>query len=954
MYLGGMGGTGKSQVIKALIQYFKDRREPHRFIVLAPTGSAAVLVDGSTYHSVLGIRDIEIQSKNSKAQIKDRLTGVEYIFVDEVSMLSCGHMYVISKQLATALSLTDIPFGGMNMIFAGDFAQLPPVKATPLYDYSVGTSPKAGMTLRDQECTVGKAIWHQITTVVILRQNMRQKIQSDKDAKFRTALENMRFKSCTDEDVEFLQTLIAKNGTSLAQKRFAHIPIITSFNTHRDKINEEGTRLFATRHNLNLYSFYSIDSIAASFQINNTNKTKRSNHSINKKKKQPIRFLNKEYQEAAWKLPPSSSDHLAGRLDLCIGLPVIIKKNIATECCITNGAPALVWGWKASPLIEESEKMKLDILFVKLVDPPKDIQLEGLPKNVVPISRQALTVTCHMPNDKEISIVRQQVHVLPNFAITVHASQGRTRTNNICDLSNCKNHLAIYTALSRSSSANGTAIIQGFDKSKIQGGITGYLRQEFRELEILDEITTLRFEDKLNSNIVGNTRSILLHKFYENRSITYIPKKMSELLKWSQENPLILPKIDPNAKWRMLSKKTANKIINTNSEDVEIDIEKMNKEIQESQLLVQRIFEENVSKNNTNDSSTNNFKSLSTSKEEKINITNSDLHVNQIKPMSIKKQNKINENEDNLNEERISKQIKLTTSPEFMKPLGLKWSNMSCAYDAILLSLHTIWKENSVKWSEVFVKEYKDLFHFPSPFNNIIRKTTTLEHIRWKWRDRLTKRYPQLFATTERMTCIYILQEIIFEMNNIYCSKLTKCTNCHRELHSENISNTWYGTNIYPWRVYYEYIEQNKEQMSIQGFINFTMKYPNTNIKSCCQNKIETITTIYKTPYILALLIPNENIKLNMTKLHYNKSLVVNKDDNNIDTRVLYLKAIIYAGDKHFVIQLFDRDNNIWYHDGEQNKGQCILNGQYENSISTSLNICKNKTACAVIYSSNL
>ena len=55
MYLGGMGGTGKSQVIKALISFFEKRNESHRIMIVAPTGSAAALLNGSTYHSVLGI-----------------------------------------------------------------------------------------------------------------------------------------------------------------------------------------------------------------------------------------------------------------------------------------------------------------------------------------------------------------------------------------------------------------------------------------------------------------------------------------------------------------------------------------------------------------------------------------------------------------------------------------------------------------------------------------------------------------------------------------------------------------------------------------------------------------------------------------------------------------------------------------------------------------------------------
>ena len=54
MYLGGMAGTGKSQVIKALTYFFAERQENYRFMCMAPTGSAAALIGGSTYHSMLG------------------------------------------------------------------------------------------------------------------------------------------------------------------------------------------------------------------------------------------------------------------------------------------------------------------------------------------------------------------------------------------------------------------------------------------------------------------------------------------------------------------------------------------------------------------------------------------------------------------------------------------------------------------------------------------------------------------------------------------------------------------------------------------------------------------------------------------------------------------------------------------------------------------------------------
>jgi PIF1-like helicase len=56
MYLGGMGGTGKSQVIKPIKYFFEQRQESHRFVILGPTGTSAALLGGSTYHSFLGIR----------------------------------------------------------------------------------------------------------------------------------------------------------------------------------------------------------------------------------------------------------------------------------------------------------------------------------------------------------------------------------------------------------------------------------------------------------------------------------------------------------------------------------------------------------------------------------------------------------------------------------------------------------------------------------------------------------------------------------------------------------------------------------------------------------------------------------------------------------------------------------------------------------------------------------
>src|SRR6202789_4718899 len=114
------------------------------------------------------------------------------------------------------------------------------------------------------------------------------------------------------------------------------------------------------------------------------------------------------------------------------------------------------------------------------------------------------SVKCIFPNGVSIPIRRSQVQVVPNFAMTMYSSQGKTRPNNVVILNSCRDHLSYYTALSRSSSAEGTVIIQGFNPSKITCGASGYLRQEFRELELMDEISRLIYEDHLPSIINGH------------------------------------------------------------------------------------------------------------------------------------------------------------------------------------------------------------------------------------------------------------------------------------------------------------------------------------------------------------------------------------------------------------------------------------------------------------------
>ncbi|KAF5356687.1 hypothetical protein D9758_013755 [Tetrapyrgos nigripes] len=541
MYIGGMGGTGKSTVLRALRKFFAERKESHRMLVVAPTGNAAALLAGSTYHYMFGINSKQEGENHSTSipQICSRLEGVNYIFLDEVSMLSCKDMYKISAKLALALSMPHLPFGGMNMIFAGDFGQLPPAiggESVALYSHSIGHSPKSRA---DQESAIGQHLWHQVTTVVMLRKNMRQTETSEKDDNYRKALENMRYKSCTSEDIAFLRTLISnpnEPSKSLRNKNFRNTPIILTYNKHKDVANKLGTERFAAETGQTLMSFYSEDEQVVLEDIPENEKQHR-------KRRKSKRFkVNNKVQHELWTQPHSYNDRqIPGRLDLCLGMPVMIRYNSATELCITKGQEGHVHSWKEK--VGKHGKPVLDVLFIKLHNPPKSpspIQFEGLPENVVPITRNTVRIECKLSDDSQIAISHTQVEVLPNFAMTDFASQGKTRNWNVVDINNSRDFRAIYTALSRSSCADQTLVLQGFNGSLLTGGLKnkGGYRQELRELEILDEISKLKHLGLLSASVSGDRRSMLIKSFRTIKGKNFVPAFAHKSIVWNDSDPL--------------------------------------------------------------------------------------------------------------------------------------------------------------------------------------------------------------------------------------------------------------------------------------------------------------------------------------------------------------------------------------------------------------------------------
>ena len=124
LFITGKAGTGKTTFIKRIQEEINKN-----FLVLAPTGIAAIAVGGQTMHSFFGFPmqamgpHTEMSLSNDKFQI---LKETDTIIVDEASMVRSDMVDGMDRCMRMVFK-TNMPFGGKQVIFVGDLFQLPPV-----------------------------------------------------------------------------------------------------------------------------------------------------------------------------------------------------------------------------------------------------------------------------------------------------------------------------------------------------------------------------------------------------------------------------------------------------------------------------------------------------------------------------------------------------------------------------------------------------------------------------------------------------------------------------------------------------------------------------------------------------------------------------------------------------------------------------------------------------------
>lgn len=241
VFLTGKAGTGKTTFLKNLA-----RKTHKNFIVVAPTGIAALNAGGVTIHSQflfpLGMflpernmpndlpdvnfftSDMLARRHPLNSQRKQVLRAIDLLVIDEVSMLRADLLDAIDYRMKAARGNFSQRFGGVQLLLIGDLFQLPPV---------VARTEESLMARYYNSPWFFEAICLKDKPPVYIELD---KIYRQNDEKFIALLNNLRNNLATKEDIEIL------NSSYKSQDEIREMKEIITLTTHNYKADELNQR----------------------------------------------------------------------------------------------------------------------------------------------------------------------------------------------------------------------------------------------------------------------------------------------------------------------------------------------------------------------------------------------------------------------------------------------------------------------------------------------------------------------------------------------------------------------------------------------------------------------------------------------------------------------------------------------------------------------------------------
>jgi ATP-dependent DNA helicase PIF1 len=253
IFITGEAGTGKTEIIKNIKQIAEEQKKTIQTCAL--TGCAAVLLGGKakTIHSWAGIglgnAPIETIIKKIRKFLPKLLNWIkiDILVIDEVSMMS-KKLFELLDSIGKTLRRNTLPFGGIQLIFSGDFYQLS----------SVGSDPDSSMFCFESP------LWNEtflLENHIQLKQNFRQN-----DIIFQTILNEIRVGKISKTSRKILSQQMNKDSSLLEIKPTRLYPIKSKV----DFINKtELNKLTTEEFTFEIKRISSVNNVQTEYELNN-------------------------------------------------------------------------------------------------------------------------------------------------------------------------------------------------------------------------------------------------------------------------------------------------------------------------------------------------------------------------------------------------------------------------------------------------------------------------------------------------------------------------------------------------------------------------------------------------------------------------------------------------------------------------------------------------------------
>ena len=188
MFMTGAGGSGKSNVISAFFAYCKEfcqnlgaHFDSRTIIITAITGVAATSIMGETTSKALGLTKTSFDSDFIKKYANTRM-----VLIDEISFCKGKELEQLDRSLKIVKEEPNLVYGGVHMIFCGDFHQLPPVGEGSIWeDYRV--------------------LWHAVINSFI---ELEGKWRFKEDEEWGEILGRLRMSTSTSQDIAVINSRV--------------------------------------------------------------------------------------------------------------------------------------------------------------------------------------------------------------------------------------------------------------------------------------------------------------------------------------------------------------------------------------------------------------------------------------------------------------------------------------------------------------------------------------------------------------------------------------------------------------------------------------------------------------------------------------------------------------------------------------------------------------------------